>query len=123
MGAITQIRVLGGVIGIAIAQAILSNHIKSSLREVLGPQQLDALLHSTDELKNMTASQVRATRETYGQGFKLQTRAMLYIAIASFVISVASFKKNPVSIQSKEDEDLAELEELAIPPPGSASRQ
>lgn len=115
MGAITQIRVLGGVIGIAISQAILSNHVKTSLREVLAPQQLTALLHSTEELKNMTPDQARTTRETYGQGFKLQTRAMLYIAAASFIISIASFKKNPISIQSKEDEDLAELEELANP--------
>lgn len=115
MGAITQIRVLGGVIGIAICQAILYNHVKTSLREVLAPQQLNALLHSTEELKDMTPNQARATRETYGQGFKLQTRAMLYIAIASFLISLASFKKNPLSIQSKENEDLAELEERAVP--------
>lgn len=115
MGAITQIRVLGGVIGIAISQAILSSHVRNSLREVLSPQQLTALLHSTEELKNMTPAQARTTRETYGQGFKLQTRAMLYIAVASFIISIASFKKNPISIQGKEDEDLAELEELAHP--------
>ena len=113
MGAITQIRVLGGVIGIAICQAILSSHVKNELVDVLNPNQLAALLRSATEMAVLNPVQRTATREAYGRGFNLQTRIMMYFAAASFVISIASFKRHPSEIGEKETEDIDELKRAA----------
>ena len=62
MGAITQVRVLGGVIGIAIAHATLNGQVQVELREVLGEEMLAALLRSAEEIEKMTDEQAMATR-------------------------------------------------------------
>ena len=113
MGVITQIRVLGGVIGIAICQAILSSHVKHELVDVLSASQLAALLRSTTEMANLNPVQIKATREAYGRGFNLQTRIMMYFAAASLIISLASFKRHPSEIGEKETEDIDELKRAA----------
>jgi len=51
MGATTQIRVLGGTLSLAISATLLSNWVKSRLPEFLGPQQLAALLRSSQALE------------------------------------------------------------------------
>ncbi|PUU72369.1 major facilitator superfamily domain-containing protein [Tuber borchii] len=50
MGATTQIRVLGGTLYLAISTTLLSNWVKSQLPEFLNPQQLAALLRSSQAL-------------------------------------------------------------------------
>lgn len=113
MGAITQVRVLGGVIGIAICQAVLSSHVKNELVDVLDPNQLAALLRSAIEIAILNPVQITATREAYGRGFNIQTRIMMYFAAASFIISLASFKRHPSEIGEKETEDIDELKRAA----------
>ena len=47
MGAITQIRALGGVIGLAIVTNVLNSYIKSQLSISLSKEQMALLLQST----------------------------------------------------------------------------
>ncbi len=105
IAAITQVRVLGGVIGVAICQLILTNHVNSKLAGVLDPQQIKSLLLSPNEASRLSPNQAIAVQEAYGSGFNLQSRTMLFLAIASLVVSLAAFKRHP-----KHMKDLAEDE-------------
>ncbi|KAL8995318.1 MAG: hypothetical protein Q9169_004922 [Polycauliona sp. 2 TL-2023] len=97
MGAITQVRVLGGVIGIAIAQVVVSSTIRSDLPSILNPAQLDALLESTASIATLSPTQASEVRRVYGNAFNLQTRMVMYFAIASLVVCLIGFRKHPKS--------------------------
>lgn len=63
MGVITQVRVLGGVIGLAMAQAILTRSLASKLGSFLSGQQIAALLDSTGSISGFTPAQAKSTRK------------------------------------------------------------
>lgn len=97
MGAITQVRVLGGVIGIAIAQVVVSSTIRSDLASILNPTQLDSLLQSTASITALSPAQAADVRRVYGHAFNLQTRMVMYFAIASLVVCLLGFRRHPKS--------------------------
>ena len=98
MGAITQVRVLGGIIGLAIAQAILTRSLDSKLGSFLSTQQIATLLDSTESIFDFPAAQAKRTRQVYGDAFNLQMRIVTFIAAASVVSSICAFRRHPVSI-------------------------
>lgn len=102
MGAITQIRVLGGLIGIAVSQTILNDRVRSKLVEILNPEQLSSLMASIRSLDGFSASQVQQIRDAYGNGFNLQFRVMLYIGIACLLITLGCWIRNPLDVQARE---------------------
>ncbi|OBT66624.1 hypothetical protein VE03_03890 [Pseudogymnoascus sp. 23342-1-I1] len=108
MGAITQVRVLGGVIGIAISQAILNAQVKGELREVLGEEMLAALLRSAAEIEQMTDEQAMATRECYGKAFNAQARIMMYFTVASLLVTLFTFRRRPISLEALDKEQNPE---------------
>ncbi|RMZ75534.1 hypothetical protein DV738_g5436, partial [Chaetothyriales sp. CBS 135597] len=57
MGAITQIRVLGGTLGLAICSTILNNHLHSELATVLTPQQEHLISESTSNIAKLSPEQ------------------------------------------------------------------
>ena len=97
MGAITQVRVLGGVIGLAIAQAVLTRSLGAKLGSILSPPQIQSLLESTGSILHFSPSEASATREVYGQAFNLQMRIVTFIAAASLIVSIAAFRRHPKS--------------------------
>ena len=63
MGVFIQVRVLGGVIGLAMAQAILTRSLASKLESVLSGQQIAALLDSTGSISRFIFAQAKSTRK------------------------------------------------------------
>lgn len=118
MGAITQVRVLGGVIGLAIAQAVLYRSLRSKLGSILSPQQVAALLDSTGSISKFLPAQATATRQVYGDAFNLQMRIVTFIAAASVVSSCFAFRRHPLPMdRSKRTEstvDVAGHEEIRM---------
>lgn len=104
MGAITQVRVLGGTIGVAVAHAILNGQVRRDLREVLGEKMLAALLRSAAEIEQMTDEQALATRECYGIAFNAQARIMMYFTAASLLVTLFAFRKRPISFDELDKE-------------------
>ena len=97
MGAITQVRVLGGVVGIAIAQVVLSSTIRTELPSILTPEQVSELLESAASIANLSPTQAQEVREVYGHAFNIQTRLVMYFAIASLVVCLLAFRRHPKS--------------------------
>ncbi|KAL8843746.1 MAG: hypothetical protein Q9176_001954 [Flavoplaca citrina] len=115
MGAITQVRVLGGVVGIAIAQVVVSSTIRSDLPSILNPDQVEAFLESAGSIASLEPSQAAEVRRVYGRAFNLQTRMVMYFAIASLVVCLIGFRRHPKSFADAGKKDTTVGEERVDP--------
>lgn len=95
MGAITQVRVLGGVVGIAIAQVVLSSSTRSDLPSILSPEQIQHIIAEPSSISSsvLQPEQVLAVRKVFGDAFNQQTRMVMYFACASLVVSLFAFRR------------------------------
>ncbi|KAL9594715.1 MAG: hypothetical protein Q9219_006879 [cf. Caloplaca sp. 3 TL-2023] len=117
MGAITQTRVLGGVVGIAIAQVVLSSAIRTDLPAILTQPQIDALLQSAASIAELAPEQIGQVQKVYGDAYNAQTRLVMYFAIGSLVVSAFAFRRHPRSFADagKNEEVEVGLEEPPVP--------
>ena len=99
MGAITQIRVLGGTIGLAVCTVVLNNHMRHSLRSVLSPQQVTGILQSVSSISDLDATTGKAVRRVYAEGYKQQMRIMTYISAAVFLVSLLIWERRPRRVE------------------------
>ncbi|KAK4032521.1 major facilitator superfamily transporter [Parachaetomium inaequale] len=106
MGAATQIRVLGGTIGLAICSALLSNHVASQI-SFLTPDQQAALLQSSQNIRRLPLELQVRIRQVYATGYNQQMRVMLYFCIASLVSLSFLVEWPPRRLQTTEDGEIA----------------
>ncbi|KAK3390170.1 major facilitator superfamily transporter [Podospora didyma] len=85
MGSVTQIRVLGGTIGLAICSALLVNRITSETSEFLSPSQAAALLQSFQSAKLLPPELQHRVRSAFAVAYSQQMRAMLYFCAVSLL--------------------------------------
>jgi len=83
MAAVTQIRVLGGTIGLAACSAVLINHIKAQASKFLKPDQIDLILLSSSIIKLLPLQEQIQTRMVFASGYSEQMRITLYFSIAA----------------------------------------
>lgn len=96
MGAITQVRVLGGIIGLAIVQAILISYLRSTLNSVLTPQQLESILASTTNIASLSPATAALTRASYGDASNIQMRIVAGFGGASLLVSLFTWRRHVV---------------------------
>jgi hypothetical protein len=114
LGAITQVRVLGGVIGLAIAQAVLIATLQEKLGKILKPEQLTMLLASTESIRSFTDDQALLTRETYGKASNLQMRIVMGFVGASLVCSLGTWRKNAIEFKDVPGARMAPAEDVEL---------
>ena len=106
MGAATQIRVLGGTIGLAVCSAILRNYVASQTSAVLDPNQQAALLESFQNIRGLPVELQAQVRHVYAAGYSQQMRAMLYFCIASLVSLGLIVEWPPRRLRNSEDGEI-----------------
>jgi len=111
MGAATQIRVLGGTIGLAICSALLSNHVARHTSEFLDTAQQAALLQSSQNIRGLPSELQVRIRQVYAVGYSQQMRVMLYFCIASLVSLALLAEWPPRRLQTTADGEIADPEE------------
>lgn len=111
MGAITQVRVLGGVVGIAVAQVVLSSTIRADLPSFLTPEQVEAILESAASISKLEPEQIREVQRVYGGAFNKQTRMVMYFAVASLAVACFAFRRRPRSFADVDKGDVDKGEE------------
>ncbi|ROW13285.1 hypothetical protein VPNG_05429 [Cytospora leucostoma] len=107
MGSVTQVRVLGGTIGLAICSALLNNHIKAEASKFLNPEQVAALLGSFQSIKSLDPEVQLEVRSVYATGYSQQMRVMLYFCIVSLFALLLLVEKKPRRFETTQDEGLA----------------
>ena len=88
MGAITQFRIMGGAIGLAVATNVLNTHVRSNLSGIVTSQLVTRLLQSTEEIKTLDPSTQAVVRAIFGYGYNMQMRAMVGFAAAQVPASL-----------------------------------
>ena len=113
MGAITQMRIFGGAVGIGIGDVILQKQVYSKLGTILDQQQIMSLLASSDNLRTFAPSQIYAVKKLYSDGFNFQFRIMMYIGAACFIASLGTFVRHPLQVKEIEAKEAREKETAA----------
>jgi len=96
MGAITQVRVLGGIIGLAIVQAILLASLRSDLSGVLTPSQLAEILSSSRNIASLPPATAQLTRAAYGHASNVQMRIVAGFGGASLLVGLCTYRRQKV---------------------------
>lgn len=85
MASITQLRALGGVIGLSLTSNLLNNHVRDGLAAVLSPQQSDALLRKPAIIDTLPSSLQSVVKSTYSEGYNLQMKVMIAFSAAQIL--------------------------------------
>lgn len=75
-GAITQVRVLGGTIGLALSTTILNSYVKEKLKEQLSAEQIASIAQSLKEIGGLGEEEQLFVRSTFGMGYARQLRVV-----------------------------------------------
>ncbi|KAK0722635.1 major facilitator superfamily transporter [Lasiosphaeria miniovina] len=111
MGWLTQIRVLGGTIGLAVCSALLNNHITSETSAFLSADQTGALLQSFQNIHALAPDVQDRVRAVYETGYSGQMRAMLYFCAAALLSLALLAERRPRRLQTADDGEF-------VPPEG-----
>ncbi|MCJ1476256.1 hypothetical protein MMC13_004922 [Lambiella insularis] len=87
-GLLSQSRLLGGNIGLALATFILSAHLTADLADILTPQQISALLASLNALQSFTPVEVAAVAASFARASRTQLLACVGVAAAGLLLGV-----------------------------------
>ncbi|KAF4428955.1 major facilitator superfamily transporter [Fusarium acutatum] len=101
MGSVTQIRVLGGTIGLAVCSALLINHIKREAVKFLTAEQVAQILLSSENIGMLSPETQSRTRVLYADAYSEQMRVMLYFSIASLLSLVLLVERQPRKAPTK----------------------
>jgi len=94
-GAISQARVLGGAIGLAIFTIIWNNTVQVELAGELTPEQLSVLHQSPTAVVQRWPETQALIRESYAEAFVAMVRNMTGVAAAALFVSVFTLEKDP----------------------------
>ncbi|TEY78587.1 hypothetical protein BOTCAL_0047g00100 [Botryotinia calthae] len=104
-GITSQARILGGSIGIADSTAILSLAQQTQLTGIVSPEQLASLETSA---KLMTYAQLHAVRQAYSDSFSEDMKVCAVVAGVCVLVTIGTWKKNPVTIEQRFKEQIEE---------------
>ncbi|KAI1374025.1 drug resistance transporter EmrB/QacA subfamily [Hypoxylon crocopeplum] len=93
MGAITQVRVLGGTIGLAISSTVLNNHLSSKLPAVLSPSDIQQISDSVQYINTLPDTTRDAVRQVFADGFNAELRVMMYFSVAVWIFALALWER------------------------------
>jgi hypothetical protein len=115
-GAITQVRTLGGVIGLAVVQAVLLSHVTTALTKAgFPPAKVTLILESTSNIASLDPASQTAARAAFGAAVNLQFRTITGFACASFGASLFVWRKNKIDMHALEAQRVAAKSGLPMP--------
>uniref|UniRef100_L7JCG2 Major facilitator superfamily (MFS) profile domain-containing protein n=1 Tax=Pyricularia oryzae (strain P131) TaxID=1143193 RepID=L7JCG2_PYRO1 len=101
MGAATQLRVLGGTIGLAGAAALLMDNIRSEAARFLTPAELSSVLSSSGNIRLLSSEKQLETRMVFAAAYSRQMRAMLYFSLGALLSVMLLVEKKPRRVVHK----------------------
>lgn len=103
-GAMAQVRVLGGAVGLVICNVIFNIHLEAINKE-LSSAEIDALHRSPLALVNRGGTAEEEVKEVFSTSFQSMVWVMFWVSVAGFVASLCTWEMNPTP--------LSELDEAA----------
>ncbi|KAI1087573.1 drug resistance transporter EmrB/QacA subfamily [Rostrohypoxylon terebratum] len=93
MGAVTQIRVLGGTIGLAISSTILNNRLSAHLPTLLSPGDIQQISDSVQYINTLPDATRDAVRRVFADGYSSQLRVMMYFSAAVWIFAATLWER------------------------------
>ncbi|KAL8901174.1 MAG: hypothetical protein Q9207_005333 [Kuettlingeria erythrocarpa] len=98
IGALTQARILGGSIGLAVCTNILSSKVKTA-SSFLSPEQLNGLLQSAQTINILPPDSQKMVRHLYGRGYNEQMQVLTAFGGAAILATFMMWEKQPRRMQ------------------------
>ncbi|KAF5692776.1 major facilitator family transporter [Fusarium denticulatum] len=95
MGALTQIRVLGGTVSLATCATLLNNRLKPKLNDLVSSEQAAAILDSVSAINDLDRPQQLAVRKTFAEGYNMQNIFMTAMSAAGLIASLFLLERHP----------------------------
>lgn len=97
--AITQFRVLGGIMGLAIVISVMNRAIRSDLLDLLPESTVDTLLQTTDVIRHFPPAIQESVRLIFARGYNLQMAIMIGFAAAQVPSTMLMWTKKPIMVE------------------------
>ncbi len=96
-GALTQMRTLGGSVGLAAGVIVFNQQIRSSavLNKALTGSQLSDIYKSPLAIEQLSQGERQLVSRIYADAFSSEMRTATYIAAACLLVSLMTLQKNP----------------------------
>ena len=94
IGALTQFRILGGSIGLAVCTNILNNKIRSA-SGILSPQQVQGLLQSAQAINTLTPDLQVAVRQLFANGYNEEMQVLIAFSGAALLATLMMWERQP----------------------------
>lgn len=94
-GIVSQVRVLGGSIGVATGNIMFLRQARRDLRDLLSPQQIVEIQSSPSIAETLSSAQANAVSLAYSDSFNQTMRICTYLAAACIVASLFTYQRNP----------------------------
>ncbi|TGO54125.1 hypothetical protein BCON_0112g00210 [Botryotinia convoluta] len=95
LGGVTQMRILGGAIGVAIATSLLSNNVISALADILPAETVNHLLQNISSVVLLSPGDQIAVRTAFAQGYKKQLAMILGFCAAELLAIGFMWERKP----------------------------
>jgi hypothetical protein len=103
IGAVTQVRVLGGTIGLAISTVVLNSYVKNALLAELSVQEVAAISQSLSALGGLSGEQQLFVRRIFAEGYNRQTRITAVFSGMVVVTAFLMWERRPRGLGSAEE--------------------
>lgn len=94
IGALAQMRLIGGSIGIAVCTNILNNKVRSA-SAVLSQQQVRDLLQNAQTLDSLPPTQQRIVRELFARGYNEEMHVLIAFSGAAVLATLMMSERKP----------------------------
>ncbi|KAI0124705.1 major facilitator superfamily domain-containing protein [Xylariales sp. AK1849] len=101
-GAISQARVLGGAIGIAVCMIVFNTQVQEDLGDKITPDDLRALRHNPTIIKWFGLEQKLLVREAYAVAFTDDIKIMVCMCAVGLVASLFTFERHPPAMPARQ---------------------
>jgi len=99
MGAVSQLRPMGGVITLAIATSVFNGHVRPGLAQVLGrPLDSSHSILSAEFLAQLPPKQLESAREVMAHGYNLQMIVLAAFAAVQIPASLLLWRKKQIRL-------------------------
>ncbi|GAA90147.1 efflux pump antibiotic resistance protein [Aspergillus luchuensis IFO 4308] len=89
-----QLRMLGGVLGVAASAAILNHYLQSRLSSILPPEELSALLETTEAILTFPPEIQISVREVFAMAYSAQIKLSAAFSVAQ-LLALAMIWRRP----------------------------
>jgi len=101
-GLLSETRILGGNVGLAVSTIILNARLSHDLKDVLSPQQLLAIQNSLNSIALLDPVQQAAVQRTFARAFQTQFWVCIGIGALAALTGVFLWQRHPPTFASVE---------------------